>query len=133
MKTDHWKNYEPIERTLQFDERGAGPIVDVVQVTANTHPSDAYPEQRIQVRTGTLACAGLTVEQSATLRAQLERAERDVRTAMRQPALAATGAEGRCESCSQPVRAGEPIVIDDADTEDRVVLHAGPCPAERSN
>lgn len=74
----HWKVYAAIEHTLQFDERGAGPILDVMQITANTHPSGAYPEQRIQVRTGNLACAGLTLEQSAQLRAILGRAERDV-------------------------------------------------------
>jgi hypothetical protein len=89
----HWKNYEPIEQTLQFDARGAGPFLDRVQVTANVHESTAYPEQRIQLHTGLLGSAGITLEQSAALRALLERAESDVRAALEQSAGVRPGQE----------------------------------------
>jgi hypothetical protein len=66
----------------------------------------------------------LTVEQSAALRGHLERAERDVRIGG-PPAIVATGAEGRCESCSRPIQAGELVYA----YED-VTVHAGPCPGK---
>lgn len=75
----HWKVYAPIERVVMFDSTGAGPSLERLQVTANLHPSDAYPECRISVHLGSLASGSLTVEQSAELRALLEAAERDVR------------------------------------------------------
>lgn len=74
----HWKNYAPIERVAMFDDAGAGPEFARLQVTANLHPSEAYPETRITIHLGGLASCALTVEQSAELRATLEAAERDV-------------------------------------------------------
>jgi hypothetical protein len=41
------------------------------------------------------------------------------------------GDEGRCESCSQPIQAGELVQTCGDDEEDRVVVHAGRCPRER--
>lgn len=75
----HWKNYTPIDQVPMLDGDGAGPMFERLQVTANVHPSDAYPEQRVQIHLGGLASAGLTIEQSAQFRAILEQAERDVR------------------------------------------------------
>lgn len=124
----HWKNYEPLDNVVGFDARGAGPHIGQLSVTANCSSNPNYPECRIVVHLGKLASGALTVEQSAQLRAILERAERDVAAGMQLAPRTATGAEGRCESCSVPVRPGEPIVVEDEDTEDRVVLHAGPCP-----
>lgn len=74
----HWKVYEPIECAVVFDADGIGPYRERVQVFANVHPSEMYPEARITIGIGPLATAGLTVEQSAELRALLERAEHDV-------------------------------------------------------
>lgn len=128
--TDHYLLYEPISDTLQFDARGAGPTLDALQVIANTHPGAAHP---VQLRTGELASAGLTLEQSALLRGRLLAAENDVRAATvreRRP-LTATGAEGCCEECRRAVRSGEPIVVEDEGTEDRVVLHVGRCPGAK--
>lgn len=126
----HWKNYEPIESVVGFDHRGTGPHLEAVQVTANCSSNPDYPECRIAVHIGKLASGALTLEQSAALRARLEHAERDIRAALVSTPLVATGDEGRCESCAEVIRAGEPIVVEDDDTEDRVVLHAGPCPGE---
>lgn len=71
--TDHWRTYEPIPSVVGFDSRGAGPFIDLLTVTANV--SAAEP---IAVHIGSLASGVLTVEQSRTLRALLERAEQDV-------------------------------------------------------
>lgn len=74
----HWKVYEPIECPLVFDGDGAGPRRERVQVLANVHPSEMYPAARIVLSIGSLATGCLTAEQSAELRALLERAEHDV-------------------------------------------------------
>lgn len=126
MKLDHWRVYEPIEDVTTFEATGDGPVLRRLNITANTHRSALYPECRIALGMVGIGALSFTPEQSATLRAQLARAERDIGAA--RPALTATGDEGRCESCSLPVLAGEPIAIHDEGTEDRVVLHAGPCP-----
>src|SRR5262245_4094792 len=119
----HWKIYEPIEDINAFDAASVGPSVTTLQVTANTHASELYPDTRVGVVIGGLGSFALTLAQSATVRGQLERAERDVRAGL--PARLATGAEGRCESCSQRIRAGERVIV-----EDDAVLHAEPCPEE---
>lgn len=129
-KLDHWKVYEPIEDVSTWEASGAGPVVRRLNITANTHTSRLYPESRIALGVVGIGSLAVTPAQSAALRAQLERAERDIHAA--QPPLTATGTEGRCESCSRPVRAGEQIVIEDVGTEDQVVLHAGPCLGERT-
>lgn len=129
MTSDH-KTYDPIPDVVGFDSTGAGPFVDLLTVTANVSPNLNYPECRISLCIGSLAVGALTVEQSVTLRGLLERAERDVHEAVAAEPLIATGIEGRCESCSMPVSPGEPIVIEDEGTDDRVVLHAGMCPGE---
>jgi hypothetical protein len=138
MTTDpeHLITYAPLDNVVAFDATGAGPYSARISVTANVHPSDNYPECRIAVHIGRLASHALTIEQSAMLRARLLEAENDVRAGTCRPArwsLTATGDEGRCESCSVPIQRGEPIVIEDAATDDRVVLHAGPCPSERND
>jgi hypothetical protein len=126
---EHWRSYEPIDDVVAFDADGVGPHIERLQVTANIHPNENYPSCRIAIHIGRLCSPSLTLAQSAELRSRLLAAENDVRAALPTPAITATGTEGRCECCSQPVRAGERIVVEDEDTEDRVVLHAGPCPA----
>lgn len=90
---DHWRNYEPIELVAMFDAHGAGPRLERLQVTANCSTSSAYPECRIVVHLGSLASGALTLEQSAELRARLERAERDVRAGLEQGAGVRPGQE----------------------------------------
>jgi hypothetical protein len=125
MKLDHWKNYAPIADVTTFDANAAGPVIADLQVIANTHASDVYPDARIGVVITGLGSAMLTPEQSATLRVALERAEHDVRAGGSRMSTA-TGTEGRCEGCRQPVRAGELVhVIDDGG--ENVVIHAGAC------
>lgn len=85
----HWKVYEPIENTAQFNERGVGPFLRRIEVTANVHPSDAFPLQRIQIVIGRLATAGITVEQVDDLIDRLQRAKADIiagRSAEKEPA-----------------------------------------------
>lgn len=125
MKVDHWKNYAPITDVTTFDANAAGPATTDLQVIANMHASDAYPDARIGVVVAGVGSAMLTPQQSAALRADLERAERDVRAGG--PRMcAATGTEGSCEGCGLPVEAGELVhVIDDGDAN--VVVHAGVC------
>ena len=127
MKLPHWKNYAPIEGVTTFDAGATAPVVGKLQVIANTHTSDAYPEARVGLVIAGLGSVMLTAEQSAALRGHLERAERDVRTGG-PTATVATGTEGRCESCSQPIRAGELVYAYEGD-DDAVTVHAGPCPS----
>jgi hypothetical protein len=75
---NHWKNYDPIPNVVGFDERGDGPHIDPLSVTANCSSSPNWPVCRIALHLGRLAIGALSVEQSAQLRAILERAERDV-------------------------------------------------------
>jgi hypothetical protein len=125
--TDHWRIYTPIDDVTTFGAAGDGPVTRRLNITANAHLSQLYPERRIALGVVGIGLVSLTPEQSADLRVQLERAERDIGAAA--APLTATGTEGRCESCSAEVRGGEPIVVEDEGTEDRVVLHAGKCPA----
>lgn len=78
----HWKNYEPIEDVLVFDERGAGPSIGRMQVVANLHPSEHNPECRVVVGLGGVISGSLTLEQSALLRERLAQAEADVAAAL---------------------------------------------------
>ena len=71
MKLDHWKNYEPIESVTTFDANSAGPTLTNLQVIANAHASDAYPEARIGFVIANLGSVMLTLEQSAALRGHL--------------------------------------------------------------
>ena len=129
---DHWKNYEPIDRVAMFDGSGAGPSLERVSVTANCSPSQDYPDCRIAIHFGALASAALTLEQIDTLLEQLTAAREDVSLVVpdyeAMPlATPAIGTEGRCESCSVVIRAGELVhAYDDA------TVHAGPCPGEES-
>lgn len=75
---DHWKNYEPIEGAVVFDERGNGPSLGRVQVIANCSPNENYPTCRVVIGIAGAISASLTREQSAELRALLLRAENDV-------------------------------------------------------
>lgn len=73
----HWKVYEldePID-AIAPDDTGL-PVR--LRITANCSPGILWPGQRIGVHLGELLTGALTVEQSAQLRALLERAERDV-------------------------------------------------------
>lgn len=118
----HWRNYE-LENVVTFDKTGAGPTIDRLMVIANVSPAQAYPPCRIIIGALGLGSVSLTAEQSAELRELLARAEDDVSLSVPEvtpPATAATGAEGRCESCSQPIRAGELVhAYEDA------TVHAG--------
>jgi hypothetical protein len=128
VKLNHWKNYEPITGVTAFDPDDAGPAIADLQVIANTHASDTYPDARIALVIGGLGTVGLTSKQSTKLRAYLERAECDARVGAPVPATA-TGTEGRCEGCSRLITAGELVhVVDDGGGE-RVVVHAGRCPS----
>jgi hypothetical protein len=128
--TDHWRIYQPIDDVTTYGAAGDGPIPRRLNITANTHQSALYPERRIALGMVGIGLVSLTPEQSVTLRAQLERAELDIGAAR---PVTATGEEGCCEECAQAVRAGEPIVVEDEGTEDRVVLHVGRCPAAGRN
>jgi len=123
MKPEHWRIYEPIPVVAMAKERNATSAPTALHVFA-----DLGDDQEVGIVIDGLGLVALRLDQLDTLIGQLQTARRDVSAAAEQPPIAATGTEGRCESCSQLVRAGEPIVIDDAETEDRVVLHAGPCP-----
>lgn len=90
---DHWKNYEPIEGVVSFDAHGWGPSFERLQIVANCSPSSHYSDCRIGVHLGRLASGSLTIEQSAELRRQLERAESDVRAAMERGAGVRPGQE----------------------------------------
>lgn len=129
--TDPWRIYQPIDDVTTFGAAGDGPIPRRLNITANTHQSQLYPEHRIALGVVGIGLVSLTPEQSATLRAQLEQAELDIGAA--RPAQTATGTEGRCEECRRAVLVGEPIVVEDEGTVDRVVLHAGKCPAAGRN
>jgi hypothetical protein len=124
MKLDHWKNYAPIAGVAAFDAKAVGPVSTDVQIIANTHASDAYPDARIGFVITGLGSVMLTAEHSADLRAHLERAERDIRAGGPRVS-SASGAEGCCERCSRPIRIGELIYA----YED-VSVHAGPCSSE---
>jgi hypothetical protein len=130
MKLDHWKNYAPITRVTTFDANAAGPITTDLQVISNTHASDAYPDARIGLVVTGLGSVMLTPGQSSVLRAHLERAERDAR-AGGPMTTAATGGEGRCESCSGPIAAGELVHVIDDGAGECIVVHAGLCRGER--
>lgn len=123
---DHWKNYEPIEHTPQFDADGSGPYINVVRVSANCGTSEHYPEARIQIRTGSLAAAGLTVEQSARLRELLERAELDVK--MRGATETVADEPRLCAWCQRAIAVGELMRAGGG-----LVEHAGDCPTELSS
>ncbi|TMQ13032.1 MAG: hypothetical protein E6J90_16740 [Deltaproteobacteria bacterium] len=128
MKFPHWKNYEPIHGVTAFDAGAAGPVVRDLQVIANTHASDAYPEARVGLVIAGVGSVMLTAEQSAALRGHLERAERAVRRGG-PPVTVATGAEGHCENCALPIQVGELVYVYEGD-DDGVTVHAGPCPGE---
>lgn len=128
MKPDHWKNYPPIEGVTVSDMTYAWPVEREIHVLAQVGGAEVGRPARIVVEG---VCAlDLTRAQLADLRIALALAEDELRAPAppAAPAVTAIGAEGRCESCSRPVRAGELICIEDEGTEDRVVLHAGPCP-----
>ncbi len=73
--TDHWKIYPPIEDVIAFDTDTGATRPEFLQVTARTDGTSDYA-----VRIGMAGDErwALTLEQSAQLRAILERAERDV-------------------------------------------------------
>ena len=129
MTFNHWKIYEPIHGVTTFDRDNAGPTITDLEVIANTHASDTYPDARIAIVIGGLGSVGLTAKQSAALRTQLERAERDARAEAQRPVTAA-GNEGRCEACSRQVRASELVHVIHDGAGEFVVVHAGPCPSE---
>ena len=128
----HWRTYEVIENIATFDASGEGPTVTSLQLTANTHASELYPDTRIGIAIGGLGSLALTIDQLDTLCAQLQRAKYDVHTGG-VPVTTATGDEGRCESCSLPIQAGELVQTWGDEEEDRVVVHAGRCPKERAD
>ena len=123
---NHWKTYEPIAR-LSLCLDGIASLTEL-QVTACVAGRTPTPIS-ISVEGCTVS---LSPAKSAALRAQLERAENDVRLAAAQP-VTATGTEGRCEHCSADVQPGERVIVEDDGTDDRVVLHAGQCPAQGGN
>jgi hypothetical protein len=127
----HWRTYEVIESIATFDANGEGPTVTSLLLTANTHASELYPETRVGVAIGGIGSLALTVDQVDALCAQLQRARYDVRTGGI-PVTIATGDEGECESCSQPIRAGELVQVCGGD-DDRMVIHAARCPRGRSD
>jgi len=128
----HWRTYEVIESIATFDASGEGPTVTSLQLTANTHASDLYPETRIGVAIGGLGSIALTVDQAEAVCAQLQRAKYDIRTGGI-PVATARGGEGRCDSCSQPIQAGELVHLSDDHDGERLVVHAGRCPRGRSD
>lgn len=67
---------------VAFDAQGDGPIVDLVMVRANISASPHDPTCRITLLATSIGALALTVEQSAELRAMLERAEFKVRMAL---------------------------------------------------
>lgn len=79
---EHWKVYEPIEDVVVFDNAGIGPFIGRLDITANVHPNENYPECRIVLGTKHGGSVSLTVEQSAKIRALLERAEEAVKAGM---------------------------------------------------
>lgn len=129
MKLNHWKNYESITGITTFDDGEACPTITDLQVIANMHTSDTYPDPRIAIVIDGLGSVGLTAKQSVALRGRLERAERDVRSDS-QPPVTAIGTEGRCEGCSRRITAGELVQVVDDGGGERVVVHAGRCPTE---
>ncbi len=74
----HWKAYEPIDDVMTFGPAGEGPVFRRVNVTANMHLSRTFSARFVRIGMVGIGLLSLTVEQSAALRAQLERAERDV-------------------------------------------------------
>ena len=76
--TDHWRIYTPIDGVLTFDADGEGPVSRRLNVTANMHRSELFPERQVRVGVVGVGLLSMTPGQSADLRAQLERAERDV-------------------------------------------------------
>jgi hypothetical protein len=128
-----WRVYPPVEGITTFDANGEGPTVTSLQLTANTHASEFYPDTRVGLAIGGMGSLALTIPQVDALCAQLQRAKYDVHTGG-VPVTMATGNEGRCDSCSQPIQAGDLVHAwgDDHD-DDRVVVHAGRCPRERGD
>jgi hypothetical protein len=128
MKLDHWKNYEPIEGVTVSDRSGAWPFDREVHVLAKVGGTDVERPARVMV--DGVCTLDLTTAQLAALRRALARAELDLRGAGVQAPTLAIGNEGRCESCSLPVKAGDLVHIVDDGGGERVVVHAGPCPSE---
>lgn len=57
-EASHWKIYESINGVTTFDGDSAGPTFADVEVIANTHASDAYPDARIAILIGGLGSIG---------------------------------------------------------------------------
>lgn len=119
MRPNTWTIYEPIDDVALSET-----TLTNLRIASKIDGEDLSAPIHIDVR----GPFGLTLEQSAELRARLLAAENDVRSAAPSPVLTATGTEGRCEHCSAEVQAGERVIVEDEGTEDRVVLHAE-CPA----
>jgi len=82
VNLEHWKDYEPVEDVAVFDTQGKGPSIERLQVMANVSHSLSYPECRIALGVASIGTIALTVDQSATLRRELELAEVHVRAAL---------------------------------------------------
>ena len=117
---DSYTHYMPIIEVSTYNESSARAESATLLLTVKA--GVAAP---IRLEIVGLGDVVFTREQSAELRAQLKRAEIDLRTGAL-PATVATGTEGLCESCSRPIRAGELVVVDDQ-PGDRVVVHTAPC------
>lgn len=74
--SDHWRIYELTDNIELLDRDGSRVVRP--QVTANCSPGLLWPGQRVGLHLGESLIGAMTVEQSAVLRALLERAEQDV-------------------------------------------------------
>src|SRR5262249_25796031 len=127
-----WRGHAALANITTVDAAGDGPTVTSLQLTAKTHASEVHPETPIGLAIGGMGSVALTIDQLDALCAQLQRAKHDVRTGGI-PVTTAIGNEGRCDSCSQPIQAGELVQTGGDDEEDRVVVHAGRCPKEQGD
>jgi hypothetical protein len=124
----NWKLYEPLTDVAVYHNENPGDR----SITVMAKLIGAGTTTPLRVWIDGVCTLELTVEQSASLRAKLELAEADLTLVAGMHPTTATDDEGRCESCSRPVRAGERVIVEDEGTEDRVVLHAE-CPAQGRN
>lgn len=128
---NHFRIYPPALRVEVTPLDAVEPRVSSVHVFADVGDE---PEAGIDI--DGVCLVSMTPDGLAALIERLQAAQRDLAAAALRAPLVAVGTEGACEGCALAVRAGESIVIEDADTADRVVLHAR-CPVveqqERSN
>ncbi len=130
---NHWRIYPPPIAVAVTPHGDAFPRETTLHVFA-----DVGDEPEVGFDIDGVCLVSIKLGDARTLRldrlddaiAQFQAVRTDLIAAARRAPLLATGTEGRCESCSLPVRAGEAIVVEDEGGEDRVVLHAGRCPGE---